>query len=184
MLSQEFNSLRARLSDDVAFFKLRCNDSTNREIMRRSYVRSFFVFIEGYMYGFKQLSLKISEEINGVKLKPEEIIALKEVEILVDSNGELKERPKYTPAKNSLILVFKAISKQHEADFTLNKGDNGWSCYCDSIKIRDRLMHPKSPHDLEISDSELQLVDTAYSWFSGQLRNLESSIAIAARSNA
>ncbi len=184
MLSHDFNSLRRKLSDDVAFFKSHCNDSTNREIMRRSYVRSLFAFIEGYMYGFKQVSLKISGKTSGIKLKPEEIIALKEIEVVVESNGELKERPKYTPAKNSLVLAFIAISKQHEADFTLNKGDNGWRCYCDSIKIRDRLMHPKSPQDLKISDSELQIVDTAHSWFSDQLRSLEGAIAIAAGSNA
>lgn len=184
MQSEEFNPLRMRLSEDVSYFKVRLADEADKNIIRRSYVRSVFAFIEGYLYAFKQISLRISEESVGIKLNPEEIVALKEIEVSVDGDGKIKERPKYIPAKNSLVFSISSIAKQHEANFTLDKGGQGWESYQSAIKIRDRLMHPKKHMDLQVNDTELENVVNTYEWFTTELRRLEEAIAVAARLNA
>lgn len=184
MLSEEFNPLRMRLSEDVSYFKARLNECTDKDVIRRSYVRSVFAFIEGYTYGFKQISLRISKEPIGIKLSPEEIVVLKEIEISIDEKGHIKERPKYMPAKNSLVFSLSSIAKQHEANFELDKGGQGWEAYKASLTIRDRLMHPKSHKDLKVNDIELSKVENAYNWFTSELGRLTESIGESARKNA
>lgn len=184
MISVDFNRLRIKLIEDVSYFKIRCHEGHDKNIMRRSYVRSVFAFIEGYTYGFRQISLRISKEPLGVKLTEKEVIALKQVEVTIDENGTINEKPKYSPAKNSLIFSLSAIAKQHEADFQIDKSGKGWRDYKDAIKIRDRLMHPKRYQDLEITDSEIETTEGAYIWFTNELSKLEQAIAEASRARA
>tara|TARA_R110002049_G_scaffold95572_5_gene234753 strand:+ start:265 stop:819 length:555 start_codon:yes stop_codon:yes gene_type:complete len=183
MRSEEFNPLRMRLSEDVTYFNIRLGDETNKNIIRRSYVRAVFAFIEGYLYAFKQISLRISEESEGIKLSPEEIIALKEVEVSIDDSGNIKQRSKYIPARKSLVFSIASIAKQHEADFILDKGGQGSEAYQVALKIRDRLMHPKSHRELELTDIELESVQVAYNWFTNELSRLEVKIGEAATQN-
>ncbi len=183
MLSEEFNPLRMKLSEDVSYFNARLGEAADKDIIRRSYVRSVFAFIEGYTYGFKQISLRISEESGGIKLSPEEIVALREIEVSIDDKGNIKERPKFIPAKNSVVFSISSIVKQHEADFNLDKG-GGWNDYQTALKIRDRLMHPKNHRDLNVTDIELSQVKNAYEWFTVELRRLSESIMEVGRKNA
>jgi hypothetical protein len=41
----------------------------------------------------------------------------------------------------------------------------GWQQLLVSVKIRDRLMHPKQPADLTVTDDEVASLRTAMSWF-------------------
>ncbi len=184
MRSEQFNPLRIRLSKDVIYFKgrLKCRD--DQGVMLRSYVRAVFAFFEGYLYAFKQISLRLSVDPEGIKLSPEEIIALKEIDVSVDDKGNIKERPKYNSAKNSVLFSIASIAKQHEAEFTLNTGGQGWDFYQKALKVRDRLMHPKSHEDLEISEDELTHVTVAYDWFTSELEKLEKKIIAPKRKNA
>jgi len=184
MISIEFNRLRMKLIEDVSYFGIRCHEDQARNVMRRSYVRSVFAFIEGYTYGFRQISLRIAKEPLGIKLTEEEVVALKQVDVTIDENGTINERPKYSSAKNILIFSVSAIAKQHEADFQIDKNGKGWKDYKDALRIRNRLMHPKSYQDLEISDSEIESTEGAYRWFTNELGRLEQAIAEASRAIA
>ncbi|WP_024335227.1 hypothetical protein [Desulfotignum balticum] len=181
MLSAQFNAMRIKLARDVNYFESKCNESEHADIMRRAYVRAVFAFIEGYSYGFRQLSLKISNEHNGIELAPEEIIALREVEVKVEPSGEVREYPKYIPAKNCLAFSIAALAKQHEADYALDKSGQGWEDYLSALKIRDLLMHPKGHDDLQIANPEFEKAKGAYNWFVGELGKFEEALLEAKR---
>ena len=59
-----------------------------------------------------------------------------------------------------------------EFDPPLNK-DPRWGSFCRATDIRNHLMHPKSLEDLVVSDSGLDDVLNAASWFNEQLYHLE-----------
>jgi len=42
--------------------------------------------------------------------------------------------------------------------------EEGWSHFKNSVKLRDRITHPKVTADVEISDHDLSECDMAYSW--------------------
>ncbi|VVN20583.1 hypothetical protein PS619_04301 [Pseudomonas fluorescens] len=44
-----------------------------------------------------------------------------------------------------------------------------------SVKVRDRLMHPKSAEALKVSDEEIRDVAHAFNWFGWSLMNLMKS---------
>jgi hypothetical protein len=66
---------------------------------------------------------------------------------------------------SNIRFAFQTYSRAHMSDYDLNVGDNRWSEFKQSVKIRDRLMHPKQASDLEISLAEMDTLQNAYDWF-------------------
>ena len=56
-------------------------------------------------------------------------------------------------------------AKSFGSEFKLNLSGQGWQSLCKSVKVRDRLMHPKELSDLEVSDEEILYTKKAIDWF-------------------
>lgn len=55
-------------------------------------------------------------------------------------------------------------AKASQVQYELPKGEDGWNKFTTAIRIRDRLTHPKRPKDLAVSEDDVMIVLTAYSW--------------------
>jgi len=180
MQSHEFNALRQALSDDMDFHTVQLSDNRESLNVLRSYIRAVFSYIEGNVNGFKSISLKISNEEYGIQIKENEERKLRNVKL--DKQTE-EERESYITAKDNLSLALKSISTQHECDYVLNKQSNDSQNYLTSIKIRDRLTHPKSIQDFKVSEEDLAIVESTYNWFINEIRSLGESIDKVRRRN-
>jgi hypothetical protein len=56
------------------------------------------------------------------------------------------------------------ISTRMGFTYTLDTGE-GWAAMLATIKIRDRLVHPKRAIDMIVTDDELATVSSAQDWF-------------------
>lgn len=54
----------------------------------------------------------------------------------------------------------------------LNKQDEGWGALRQSFRIRDRVMHPRTVSDLEISSVEVFTAQTAFCYILNSLTKL------------
>jgi hypothetical protein len=66
---------------------------------------------------------------------------------------------------NNVKFAFKIYSKSIDSDFKLRLGGVGWRSLREAVKIRDRLMHPKEPSQLIITQDEILTTQEAFNWF-------------------
>ena len=56
--------------------------------------------------------------------------------------------------------------------FSANVNDPKWNDLRKAIEVRNRLMHPKAPADLLVSDADIESVLNAAIWFREQIQHL------------
>jgi hypothetical protein len=50
--------------------------------------------------------------------------------------------------------------------------DHRWEAFSESIKIRNRVTHPKFHTEIDISDAELKLIDDGWRWWKDTLSKI------------
>ena len=139
------------------------NDS---QLTRRNYLRSVIAFYEVTLSDLREIAAGFivdeyyfSGKINFHELFP----LLDEVSRLTD-NGKLKSEPNRIPLLSLVAYTLKTFAKQ----VNLQKdvlSDNRWEAFCQSIKIRHRITHPKFHSDIEITDEEIKIIDNGLDWW-------------------
>src|SRR6266404_2408751 len=136
----------------------------------RMLVRSIFSTIEGIVYSMKQLAISASR-IEGTLRLPE-LILCREKSFHITGKGEAKVKSAKLRFVDNLRFAFVVLAKALQLSFKLNTNCVSWNHFVVSIRIRDRLAHPKQPSDLELSDEEIGRVIESYQWFNKQVETL------------
>ncbi len=134
-------------------------------------VRAAFAYIEAFSFVFRQLLLAMI--LIDPKRGTDEVISeedLQKIAMLLEriavpaNNGAINIQQQKTPLLNHLAFTL----KEYEERFAIQEhflGDNGWSQFQKSVKIRHRITHPKLQEDIEISVADLEIVSGAVIWF-------------------
>lgn len=122
---------------------------TGSEYAKRSYVRAAFSFIEGHNHRMKKICL-LAHKNNKVAFEQSEV-------------DFLNESGKYTKisVEENIKKTFKLFSKAFGITYSLNTGSESWSNFKSSLKVRHRLMHPKSPFEFTVTDLEMLNIEKA-----------------------
>jgi hypothetical protein len=151
------------LHDDLAFSAELLNRDGD-QFWRRALIRAFFAQVEGMTNCLRRIAFDCRFQPN-VNFSLSEEVILSQESYELDDKGEVKTKQVKTPLLSYIKFCFKAYARAHLAEYELNVGDSRWDDFRRSVKIRDRLMHPKSSTDLKVSDEEMEMVHRAYSWF-------------------
>ena len=102
-----------------------------------------------------------------IQLSPEEFIALSEIEVQIDSNGELKTKEKFGKFENLFNFTFKLYSKLYDKSllFESLKSQKSYDDFKKSITIRNRITHPKNSYDVFVNGEDYKKVKSAGDWF-------------------
>lgn len=157
--SDAFHELFVALIADVERYA-HDTDKENAHF-RRAYVRSVFALIEGTTFRMKQLAL----DYNVDRLSSAEITLLQEESYSLGDTGQLRVRQAHLQCLPNVRFAFRSLAKARGIDFRPNVSGKGWEALRESVRVRDRLMHPKDPKDLLVSDEERDLVSKAFRWF-------------------
>jgi hypothetical protein len=136
----------------------------NTQLGRRQYARTVFAAVEGAIYVFKQLVLHEVED-RGLHLSSGEELFLEEVEYRLNDRGEVERQRAKITFINNLKFSFRLFAQVHGLKLQLQTGGDGWCALKESIKVRDRLAHPKRVEDLTVTDDEFRKLNKAYYWF-------------------
>jgi len=128
-------------------------------IHRRNFIRAVCANVEGTL---NWLMYQLSK--NASALSGTEKLAFNEKQIVVKENGQVEESRLLIKTKVKIKMVFKFLSKYPSGD-QIDLNDNNFSKLSSSFKVRDRLMHPKSDSDLEVSEAEVQDMINGYRWY-------------------
>jgi len=145
--------------------------SNNNAFHRRSLARNLFALIEGTVYAWKQVIYFIAKDFH-IALEPgEESILTEEVSAL-NSDGVVKQERLRLPTKVNIKYTLKRAGEIFLATIPVDFGDSGWRTLQAAIVVRDRMMHPKKPEDLEVSNTEIMVCIDALMWFGESTRRL------------
>jgi hypothetical protein len=133
------------------------------QLHRRAYVRSVFAFIEGIVHHMKETASRIGFLFGHVNAY--ERTALDDVKVDIDAKGNITTKPLHPTFLNNIRFTFKISAKTIGSSFTLQTGGGGWEALRKALEVRNRLMHPKDIHRLEVTADELKASKKAFDWF-------------------
>ena len=96
-------------------------------------------------------------------LSHHEYAALAEEACSVSDRGDVNVFPRYIPLTTAIRLVIKIVQRfkpNYEVDFN----HVGWTHLKSSIEVRNRIVHPKTIEDLNVSDREIRETLSAFYW--------------------
>ncbi len=138
-------------------------DTSDTPYNRRAMVRALFAMIEGTIFILKQMALATAAHQNI--LNTGELLLLEEKIPEITSKGECRMQTKYINLKDNLTFVSHVIKRLHGFTLQLGKDATHWEQFEKTIKVRNRITHPKDPNDLWVSDEDLKNIRAVSSWF-------------------
>ena len=155
-LKAEINELCSWVTDTAEDGVWKIDPAKVPRTKARMLVRSIFAFIEGIVYSMKQVALSADRLQN----------------MLTEQEKEQMKSDKLHHFLPNVRLAFDVLGKAFELSCELNTNCTGWNRMAQSVKLRNRLTHPKCPADLELTDQELGWSIEAYSWFVAQVQGV------------
>jgi hypothetical protein len=120
----------------------------------RQLIRALFAYIEGITFSVKiKAATKCLDD--NVEISPPERYLAGEVGYDLNEKGEIVERPAHLRLAPNIRFAFSLFERAHNLPPQFDASAEWWSCLQASIRVRDRLTHPKLPRDLEVSGEEI-----------------------------
>lgn len=162
----ELTSLYNVLIRDYELCEQHLND-VDPAFWRRSLVRCVAAFAEGVGSFVRRHALAATpiHEIGRRSL-------LAGQRYRVSEAGEIEINQVRTPALTNIFFSFRCYAQMFGCHTPLNKQDEGWGALKQSFRIRDRVMHPSTVLDLEISSAEVFTAQTAFHYILNSLTKL------------
>ena len=168
---EELQGMARVLTDDVERLRPQLGSrdiqvavTDNEEMARRLYVRSIFALIEALVEQHKRLLLKLADS-RVITLMPGVQEALSERVYAVKDNGAVAGREQHLQLLRKLRAVYRAAGEGFGDPLAVQFGGAGWKAFQDATTMRDRLTHPKTFQDCQVSGVDLNTVDAAETWY-------------------
>jgi len=148
------------LMDDV-LASLRQLEAEGTQPTKRNFIRVLFASVEGLAWLYREHVKSVAVDVG--ELSSEIEAALRDRTYLVSESGKVTSQPRYLSLVATIRITTRLaqrIDKTVEVDF----GSEGWSALKATIELRNRLTHPKSQSDLEISPEDVARAWTGSLW--------------------
>lgn len=160
-----------RISSEDARFCQELVQTNDSSIVRRLYVRAAVCYVESNVYALKNSVIDMID-CGDFQALPGEMCLLLEESYHLNEKGNIRTRPSFVSLESNIRFVFDITSRANNVEFVLDCSGLGWAAMKNAIEVRNRVTHPKSGSDFDISDTELEYVATAYDWFGRQVVEL------------
>jgi hypothetical protein len=157
---------------------------SNSVFTRRAFVRGAFAYIEGTIWVAKQACLYFHNESASSTLTMAERALLSDQSFDVSGAGLAQERPKYLKLQDNLRFTINMISRTFDLQVEIDTKEKYWLSFVDSIAVRNRLTHPKSLKDYQISVGEVKTCISFIHWFNKVVSKLNAAMLAKAEENA
>jgi hypothetical protein len=165
----EFRNVRDIAESDLDFLtdlldadmkKLPGESDHKVQAIRRLYVRIVVSAVESAISTFRQEALEVPSMFTE-----EELLLLKGILYELADNGKVIEKQAHAQFFSSFRFAFQMLAKARglcaQPDYSLA----GWQALQHTVRLRNRLTHPKSVLEMQVSDNDMTQVDAAEVWF-------------------
>jgi hypothetical protein len=132
----------------------------------RTAIRCLCASIEATLFGFRKMAEQMGS-LAGIRFDPEEVEILSETQL---RNGV--QKPKWLPLADSVKESFRLFGKAAGCPLVVNYSERGFSDLCETFKVRNRLMHPKSTFDVQVSARDIDTADRAIIWLNNSVNGV------------
>jgi hypothetical protein len=154
--------------DAVDSFKVAIKDPT--PMNKRTFARAVFAYVEGMAHLMRQNALAL-HKASYIKYEPAELALLKEESYWLDDQGRVEKRPERRIGLRRMLRFSVAMfARFFDPAYTLDCSGDGWRRFCEASEIRHRVTHPKSGTALDITNEEIGVTWSAFTWIHDQLR--------------
>ena len=168
---EEFSEFWTSLVDDI-LEAMKDLKETDSQYHRRNLLRTFVSTIEGASFYLRKFSLESPEVFDSG-----EISLLKEESYFLNNKGQVSITTKFLPTPEGFKFSLQMFLKGNHPDFNIDTNSAGWKLLNETMKIRNRITHPKGKKELIISDVEIKKIRKASTYFlSVFTKNLIESI--------
>ena len=157
-------ALRADI--DTAYRALETDRSN--QFLRRCVVRAIFSFIEAAVECVK-VELRSTVRLGYYpesKLTPKEVETLGPLPVIGSTPG------KFLPLDQNLKRTFKLAAKIWHIDFRLATSGEDFADFLAAKSARNRLTHPRTFYDIEVTDNDMHCHTVAGRWVQGEFQRL------------
>jgi len=151
-------------------------DKFDTPFHRRAYVRALFAMVEGSVYLLKQTVLSAGVRSRSGLLSVGEYALLIEQSYDLNKKGEINEQVKFLRLPDNLRFTTNCLAKTFDCKLDLGVGGLNWDNFLTAIEIRNRITHPKSIGEFDISKQEVELVRSVSYWFNDIIAKATQSI--------
>ncbi|TKB62353.1 MAG: hypothetical protein E8D49_01195 [Nitrospira sp.] len=157
------------ISDDLqrSEKELLANDDS---YSRRNYIRALFAVIELSVFVLKR-TLLIAALSCPRKLTFAERALLHEETFDLTNTGEVRTQKKFLKLADNLRFTIQCVDKHFGLSLNFNPGDRNWKDFKETLKIRNRITHPKGHKDFDVSKEEAELAVRVGHWFEEFLKD-------------
>jgi hypothetical protein len=159
-----FTAVWTPLRDDI----LVCIESLEKDFTNqfwaRTLVRTLFTFVEATTYELK-LAVLQAAEIGSLDLVLSERVALEDSVYELDNSGKVVARPRFLAAERQMRFVFGLMVRIVGSDAEMPVGDAAYAQFKRALRVRNRLMHPKDPADLTVTQDEIWDAIDGFHWY-------------------
>lgn len=146
-------------------------DKSDTQFYRRVFVRAIEAYVEGFVQLIKQLCL-FRHGVGQVKYGAAELAILREEAYQLAENGKASISQRLIQVGRNLRFVFPALARIYDQSLEIDVTAAGWSQLQHTIKVRNRITHPRTAEDLQVSDDDLEQAKAAVVWFYSSAKDL------------
>lgn len=141
------------------------------EFDARQLIRTIFAYIEGATFILKTEASFNSDE-KGFELTAQQHHFIFEADFDLNDKGEVIQKPAKISLTKNIRFAFSVFAQANGIANTLDASVGWWAKLKEAIKVRDRLMHPRLPSDLDVSPQEVLAAIQAKVGFDETLHSL------------
>jgi hypothetical protein len=131
--------------------------------------------MEAASFGMKRMSYHQSRN-HEVDFSPAELAILLEEKYSLENNGEVRvEEKNFQRFVPNLKFAFKAFAKSHGSSHIFDASKAPLKEFED---LRNRLTHPKKLVDLTVTDSDIEVTQRVWNWFSKEIHDVATSMRL------
>jgi hypothetical protein len=173
-LEEAISRLDESFAADTRKAKQRYKD-TDTQFDKRNYIRALFAQLEGSTYYWKDMALKIQKS-NPSFLSPAEYALTREMQYNLQDNGKPREYKRLLRSKENILFGLRLLAKIVDVKLEFDTKSDGWKCFLDAFKIRNRITHPKSNAEGLVSDEDFDTVERCESWYQSQINYITETV--------
>lgn len=146
------------LNSDLRFASNCWENDKSNQFWRRTVIRCLLALLEAVLWNMKNIAPKIAS-VSEIQLSNKE---------LDFAEDRIWPFPKF---RTNLAKSFELFAKVHGLQYSLNC-DAGFDALCLTYELRNRIMHPKTPFDPDVSEKNINDAMLGSKWFSGEFDHL------------
>ncbi len=130
------------------------NVSADYEYHARHLIRAILAYIEAVTFSVKVSCVTRCLDA-GLDVSDHERYLAVEIDRELNEKGEIIERPARIRLASNVRFAFRLLEKASKKPSSFDPASEWWSCLRETIRVRDRLTHPRMPEDLNVSGAEI-----------------------------